>query len=98
MDPSSLAGIITAVATVLIAVGGLVTAVTVLVPILRGTRSNAGSIAATGKAVTEIHVLVNQRLTDATRYNERLAEELVSHGIPVPRDSSLRRPDGGPAA
>lgn len=84
MTGSSIAGIITAVATVLIATGGVITAVGVLLPILRGTR--------------EIHTLVNQAATDARRYNERLIEALVAAGVPVPRDSSLRAPDGGPAA
>ncbi|MET0271892.1 MAG: hypothetical protein ABW360_02775 [Phenylobacterium sp.] len=97
MDPSSVAGVITAVATCLIALGGLVGAVTLLVPILRGTKNNAAAIEATGTAVTEIHVMVNQRLTDAQRYQERLMEELVAHGIAVPRDTSLRAPGGGPA-
>ena len=91
MNPSSLAGIITAVATVLIAIGGLITSITVLLPILRGTRANTAQIA-------EVHVMVNQRLTDAQRYQERLMEELVSRGIAIPRDSSLRSPGGGPAS
>jgi hypothetical protein len=90
MSPSSVAGIITAVATVLTACGGVAATLVVLIPILRGTRANAAQIA-------EVHVMVNQRLTDAQRYQERLMEELVSRGIAIPRDTSLRAPEGGPA-
>lgn len=89
MTPSSLAGIITAIATALIAVGGVITSITVLLPILRGTRQN-------GRQIGEVHTLVNQQATDARRYNERLIEALNTAGVPIPRDSSLRDPEGGP--
>lgn len=98
MQASSVAGIITAVATALIALGGVITAITVLIPILRGTRDNARTIEAVHTSVGEVHTIVNQQRTDALRYQERLTEALVAAGIPVPTDSSLRAPDGGPAA
>lgn len=90
MTGSSVAGIITASASVFTAIALVITALVTLLPILRGTRQNA-------VAIGEVHTLVNQQMTDAKRYNERLMEVLVAHGIPVPRDSSLRAPDGGPA-
>lgn len=97
MQASSVAGIITAVATALIALGGVITAITVLIPILRGTRDNARTIDAVHGQVAEVHTMVNQQRTDAMRYQERLVEALTAAGIPVPADSSLRAPDGGPA-
>lgn len=90
MTGSSVAGIITAVSTVLIALGGMVTAIGVFLPILRGTRANS-------RQIIEVHQLVNQRFTDQARYIERLIEVTQAAGVPVPRDSSLRSPGGGPA-
>ncbi len=75
MTGSSVAGIITAVATVLIALGGVITAVSVLLPILRGTR--------------EIHTIVNQQRTDMENFQRALIRALVDAGIPVPVDQSL---------
>jgi len=88
---TSLAALVTAIATALIAVGGVITSITVLLPILRGTRANTRSI-------VEVHTIVNQQRTDAMRYQERLIEALITAGIAVPPDSSLRASDGGPAA
>ena len=87
---NSIANLVTAIASVLIAIGGVITSLTVLLPILRGTKANARSI-------VEVHTIVNQQRTDSLRYQERLIEALTAAGIAVPADSSLRGPDGGPA-
>lgn len=75
MTGSSVAGIITACATALIALGGVITAVGVLLPILRGTR--------------EIHKIVNQDKTDRDNFNRALIRALNEAGITVPVDQSL---------
>jgi hypothetical protein len=78
MSASSLAGIITAVATCLIALGGVITAISVLLPILRITRST--------------HTLVNQKFTDLENHARAMARALTAAGIPVPVDQSLPDP------
>jgi len=78
MTGSSVAGVITAVATVLIALGGVITAVGVLLPILRVTR--------------DTHTLVNQKFTDLE--NRALVRALNDGGVPVPIDQSLPTADG----
>lgn len=75
MTGSSLAGIITAFASVLIAVGGIITAFSVLIPILRQTRA--------------VHKIVNQQRTDMLRYQQALIRALAAHGIAVPLDQSI---------
>jgi len=82
MPDSTVAGIITASATVLIALGGLVTAITVLIPILRQSRK-------THEQVEQVHTLVNQQRTDSLRYQVALIEALRAHQIDVPIDQSL---------
>jgi hypothetical protein len=86
--PASVAGIITASSTLLIAFGGILTALTVLVPILRRTKENTKAITE-GQRVTSaklevIHTLVNSTLTaalqselDSTRREELLLRELM---------------------
>lgn len=78
MTPSSWAGVITAFATLLTAVGGLIVAVKVLIPQRRDTK--------------EIHKIVNQQKTDMLRFQRSLIQALVAHGIPVPEDQSLPLP------
>jgi len=75
---ASYAGIVTASSTLLIAIGGVITALTVLIPILRGTRRNS-------EQLRVIHTLVNSTLTaalqaelDSTRREEMLLRELLS--------------------
>jgi UPF0716 family protein affecting phage T7 exclusion len=87
---TSVATLVTAIATALIAIGGVITSVTVLLPILRGTRANS-------RQIIEVHTMVNQQRTDQLRYQERLIEALTAAGVAVPPDSSLRGPSGGPA-
>lgn len=75
LEGSNLAGIITAVATVITACGGLLLAVSVLLPMLRQTR--------------QIHTIVNQQRTDQQRYNIALVELLKKNNIEIPIDQSL---------
>jgi len=82
---STLAGIITAAASVLTSVGLIVSAVSVLVPILRTTRQ-------TKTAVQEVHIIVNQQRTDLVNYQRALVKALVAAGIDVPDDQSLEEP------
>lgn len=62
---SSAAGIITAVATALIAVGGVITALGVAVPLLRTSRDNSRKLVAQEAKLDVIHTLVNSTLTAA---------------------------------
>lgn len=75
MPDSTLAGIITACASLFIAIGGVITALGVLLPLLRSSR--------------EVHSLVNSASTDAKRYQAALVKALLKHGIEVPDDQSL---------
>jgi hypothetical protein len=75
MTGSSVAGIITAVATVLIALGGVITAIGVLLPILRVTRKT--------------HTIVNSEKTDRLNFQRALIRALTDAGVPVPIDQSL---------
>jgi hypothetical protein len=72
---SSLAGIITAVASMITALGGLVLAFTVLIPLLRTARST--------------HKIVNQQHTDLVNYKRALVRALEAAGITVPIDQSV---------
>lgn len=83
--PAEFAVVITAVATAITAVGGLVLAVSVLIPTLRATRQAVANVA-------EVHTMVNQQRTDMLRYNEDLVNALNSAGVAVPTDRSLRLP------
>jgi hypothetical protein len=87
--PASIAGIITASSTVLIAIGGVITALSVLIPILRATRQNTKDIAenqlVTTSKLNVIHTLVNSTLTaalqselDATKREGLLLNELIA--------------------
>ena len=79
---TTVVGVITAFATALIAVGGVITALTVFLPILRQTR-------ATDRKVDEVHVIVNQQRTDAQRYQRALVDALHAAGVDVPADQSV---------
>lgn len=78
MTGSSIAGIITAVATVLLALGGVITAVGVLIPILRLSRST--------------HEIVNSEKTNRLNFQRALIRALNDAGVPVPVDQSLQEP------
>lgn len=75
MTSNTTANIITAIAATITAMGGLVVAVGLLVPTLRGVR--------------QVHTIVNQQRTDMQRYNVALVEVLKLHGIDIPIDQSL---------
>jgi hypothetical protein len=89
MIESSLAGIIGAAAGVFTAFGGLIVAVTLLLPVLRNTRKNITKI-------DEVHTMVNQQRTDSQRYQVALIQVLKQHGISVPVDQSLPVPESLP--
>jgi len=76
---SSTAGIITASATLFIAFAAVITALTLLLPILRTTKST--------------HKLVNQRFTDMQNWNRALVRALNNAGLDVPIDQSIEGPD-----
>ncbi len=78
MPGSSVAGVITAFATLLTAVGGLIVALKVIIPQRRETAS--------------IHKIVNQQRTDMLRFQRALIETLQAHGIKVPVDQSAPLP------
>jgi flagellar motor component MotA len=93
--PSTTAGIITAIATLTTAFGGIIAAFTLFLPILRKTKE-------VHKETQEVHQIVNQQHTDMLRYQRQLIRALESHGIaipddqsePLPADSQPRRPGG----
>jgi hypothetical protein len=78
---SSVAGVITASATVLIAVGGIISALTLFIPILRETRANK-------RAIGEVHTIVNQQRTDSQNYQAALIRALTKAGVDIPIDQS----------
>jgi hypothetical protein len=86
---STLAGVITATATVITALGGLALAIAVLVPALRAARAAEANSAKTVTEVAKVHTIVNQQRTDAQRYQVALVEALQQAGIKVPTDQSL---------
>jgi hypothetical protein len=82
MTGSSVAGVITAVATIITALGGFVLAIGVLLPILRETREQK-------KQINQVHTIVNQQRTDMMRYQRTLVHTLKNAGIEVPLDQSI---------
>lgn len=94
--PSSVAGIITAVAATFTALALVITAVSVLIPTLRKAREatvlTAENNRLTAHAITqveEVHTIVNQQRTDALRYQRALVSALHQAGIKVPVDQSI---------
>lgn len=77
MTAADIAVIITAAATAVTAIGGLVLAFAVLIPTLRVGR--------------ETHHLVNQTRTDMLRREEVLIAALQAGGVAIPPDESLAR-------
>jgi hypothetical protein len=86
------ANTIAAWATVITAVGGLVLAVSVLIPTLRAAKRADASAIASAVAVREVHTIVNQQRTDAQRYTAVLVDALRASGVDVPDDQSLTPP------
>lgn len=89
MADSTLAGVITACASVLTALGLLVTAVTVLIPILRQGKKHAVEL-------EKVHTIVNQQRTDGQNYQRALIRALEAKGIEVPIDQSVAPDSIGP--
>jgi hypothetical protein len=98
----SWAGIITACATVLIALGGVITALGVAVPLLRASRRNTEALAVQESKLNVIHTLVNSTLTaalqaqlDATRRELTMMMELTDmqreagHAVSADRFAAL---------
>jgi hypothetical protein len=83
MTGSSWAGIITAFATLLTALGGLILALKTIVPMKREVHAT--------------HKIVNQDKTDRDNFNRALIRALESHGIEVPLDQSLPDAPEAPA-
>jgi hypothetical protein len=88
MAGSSLAGIITASASVFTALALLVTAIGVLIPNLRATRRAVAQ-------VDQVHTIVNQQRTDMQRFIRAQSALLRKHGIEPPIDQSID-PDDRP--
>lgn len=92
MTGSSVAGIITAFSTVLIATGGIIAALTIFLPVLRVARQNTKQIAEVSTQVADVHTIVNQRYTDILNFNRALVRALNDAGITVPIDQSIEDP------
>lgn len=75
MGASSWAGIITAVATLMTALGGLLLAFKTVIPLYRTAQST--------------HKIVNQQRTDMLRYQRALIKTLQNAGIDIPDDQSI---------
>jgi hypothetical protein len=78
---SSVAGILTAVATLAIAIGGVITALTGIIPLIRRTKRLEAK-------VDGVHTIVNQQHTDLVNYQATLERALMAAGVPIPRDQS----------
>ena len=89
MSGSAAAAIVTAFASTLTALGGLVLAFAVLLPILRRTRSTENKVDRQVDALAQVHTMVNQQRTDAQRYQDALIRALNAAGVDVPIDQSL---------
>ena len=88
-QPSSTAGIITAIAAVFTALGGAMGGAAVLITVLRTKQQ----VTATAATVATVHTIVNQQKTDADRFNIALSEYglalgalLDAAGIPHPAE------------
>jgi len=82
---STTAGIITAIGVMFVALGGLITTIGVLVPILRSSKLNIIK-------TEEVHHIVNQQRTDMQRFNVALLSALKHAGVEPPVDQSLPVP------
>ena len=73
-----IAEIITAIATALTALGGLLLAAKVLIP--------------TKRVAEEVHHMINQEKTDRLRFQAALIQKLNEAGIEIPVDQSVPLP------
>lgn len=81
--------IITALAGVFTAIGGLVLAVSVLIPTLRASKDALVRVA-------EVHQIVNSARTDMLRYQAVLVGALRQADVVVPADQALRPAEAHP--
>lgn len=75
---SSVAGIATAIASVITSIGVLVGGLAIFLPLLRKMNRD----------VVQVKHLVNQQLTDSKNYQQALIRALVASGIDVPIDQA----------
>jgi hypothetical protein len=94
MAGSSVAGIITAIASGILALAALVSAFTVFIPMARRVRHTEETAERTEQVAKSTHVLVNSRYDNIENFNRALIRALNKHGIEVPIDQSL--PDNPP--
>lgn len=94
---STFAGIVTAVATMFTALGGMILAVSVLLPILRSTRQTQRLAKETADQVKVVHTIVNQRFTDQDRYIIALTQQIIGLGA-IPNVDQSRPVPGMPDA
>ena len=80
---TDIAGIVSAIAACITALGGIIVTLWIFIPSLRTARST--------------HQIVNQQRTDLVNYSRALSRTLKEHGIDLPVDQSLP-PDGGAPA
>jgi hypothetical protein len=83
---STWAGVISAIAGTITAVGGLFLALAVFIPAQRANKAT----------LDDVHKIVNQQRTDMTNFNRALIRALVDAGVQVPVDQSLAA-EGTPA-
>jgi hypothetical protein len=86
---SSIASIITACATLVIAVGGVVTALTLFIPILRNAKEAVKNSKDAVDKTNEVHTIVNQQKTDMQNYQRELIATIQEGGLRIPRDQSI---------
>jgi predicted tellurium resistance membrane protein TerC len=79
---SSVASVVTAIATSVTTVGGVILTWKGLIPAIRTGKD-------TLRTAEETHHLVNQSRTDAAKYTQDLTDLLQSHDISIPHDKSL---------
>lgn len=70
----SLAAVLTAAATLITAIGGVIVTVKVMIPNFKVNKST--------------HTIVNQQRTDMLRFQKTLINTLNLHGIDIPEDQS----------
>ena len=73
------------------AVGVLITTITTAIVTLRRVEATKEVLR---QDVVDVHKIVNQQRTDMLSYQEKLIASLVTAGIHVPEDKSLKRGKG----
>jgi hypothetical protein len=81
LDLGTVAGWVTAIATLLTATGGLIVVVRTIIPAKK-------QIEETNNQVQEVHTIVNQQRTDMQRYTRVLENFITAQGMQLPEDQS----------